>query len=249
MSWSSDRDVLFCREILVSNLFNTRKSSIERGQVWESIAQKLCDIREPAFRVDQRSVRDHYKKLIQRYSKIREELNASEISPEKSELDVLLEEIVERDAVAEAEKENAVDGEKKRTEADKVAADDMRRKAKKTLAEKQKRKEGEESAIKKRRQSGGETVVYLRERAEKEMEIRKEELNFKRAEADQEKERQRQQAEYQAKMFSQQENMMKAMLEQHQQQQQQMQQMQLMILQQQQQQSQALMALLEKLSK
>ena len=88
MSWSSDRDVLFCREILVSNLFNTRKSSIERGQVWESIAQRLCDMREPAFRVDQRSVRDRYKKLIQRYKrKIREELNASGISQEQSELE------------------------------------------------------------------------------------------------------------------------------------------------------------------
>lgn len=62
---------------------------------------------EPSFRVNQNSVRDHYKKLVDRYKKkIREELNSSGINPEPSELDSMLEEIVERKENAAAEKEN-----------------------------------------------------------------------------------------------------------------------------------------------
>ena len=59
-----------------------------------------------SFRVNQKSVRDHYKKLVDRYRKIREELNSSGINPEPSELDSMLEEIVERKESAAGEKEN-----------------------------------------------------------------------------------------------------------------------------------------------
>ncbi len=63
MSSTEDRDNIFCRKILVSNLFPTKKYSAERGKVWDSlIAEKLSEIRQPSFRVDQMSVRDHYKK-------------------------------------------------------------------------------------------------------------------------------------------------------------------------------------------
>lgn len=251
MSWTSERDLIFCREILVSNLFNTRKSSTERGKVWESIADKLCDIRQPTFRVDQRSVRDHYKKLVGKFKrKVREELNASGISPEQSELDVMLEEIVEREDLAEAEKENEDHFERRKAEADRMAADDVRRQAMETLSETQKRKagEGEECMNKKRRRSGDDAVAYLRQKAEMEMEIRKEEMEVKKAEVDLEKNRQQQQMEQQAKMFEQQANMMKVMMEQQQRQQQQIQAMQMVMLQQQQQQNQALMVLFEKLN-
>ena len=110
MSWiEDDRVIIFCAEILVSKLFAPKKSSAEREKVWESIADKLNELRQPSFRVDQRSVRDHYKKLVDRYKrKAREELNSSGISPEPSELDSMLEQIVEREENAEAEnsKEN-----------------------------------------------------------------------------------------------------------------------------------------------
>ena len=106
-----------------------------RGKVWEAIADKLSDIREPTFRVDQRSVRDHYKKLSIRFKrKMREEKQASGISPERSELDALLEEIVEREEGAE-NVQAADEKRKKKVEEDKIAADDMRRKAMEKLSE------------------------------------------------------------------------------------------------------------------
>ena len=92
-----EKDVLFCREILVSKLFNTKKSSPERGQVWNDIADNLCQQQQPTFRVNQKSVRDHYNKLVMGYKrKMRDELNASGISPEEREIDKLLEEIVKK---------------------------------------------------------------------------------------------------------------------------------------------------------
>ena len=59
---------------MVSTLVQTKKSSTERGKVWESIADKLCALRAPTFRVDQRAVRYHYKKLIIKFKReMREE--------------------------------------------------------------------------------------------------------------------------------------------------------------------------------
>ena len=113
----------------------------------ESLADKLCDIRQPSFCVGQRSVRDHYKNLISKYKrKVQEELNASGTSPEQSMLDLMLEEIVEREELSEAEKENDNENRKK-MEADRLAANDVRRKAMETLSETQKRiaEEGQEN--------------------------------------------------------------------------------------------------------
>ena len=248
MSWTPDRDIIFCLEILFSNLFLTRKSSTERGKVWETIADRLSDIRHPTFRVDQRSVRDHYNKLLSRFKrKMREEIGASGISPEKNEIDVLLEEIVERDEAAASEKEN-IDEEKRKVEADKVAADDIRRKAMEKLSETKKRKarEGDQNVKKKRRSNGNEAVSYLLEKAEMEIEVKKKEMDLKRAEHDLEKSRQEKQVEQQTSLHEQENNLIKIMMEQHQQQQQQMQAIQVMMLQQQ---NQAMVALLEKLSK
>ncbi|XP_028395802.1 UPF0746 protein DDB_G0281095-like [Dendronephthya gigantea] len=252
MSWTDEKDVIFCREILVSKLFVTKKSSPERGQVWNDIADRLCQLQQPNFRVNQKSVRDHYKKLVAGYKrKMRDELNASGISPEQTEIDILLEEIVEREAAQVAEKENIDNENNRRMEAEKVAADDIRRKAMETLAQTNKRKaeESNETPKKKRRSSGSETIAYLQEKTEIEMELRKEEMEIKRAEVELEKNKMEQQMKQQATLFEQQGNMMQAMMEQQQQQQQQMQALQMLVLQQQQQQSQALIALLDKLSK
>ena len=216
------------------------------SQVWNDIADNLCQLQQPTFRVNQKSVRDHYNKLVMGYKrKMRDELNASGISPEEREIDKLLEEIVEKEMALEAEKENIDNENNRRMQTEKVAADDMRRKAMETQAQTQKRKaeESNKTSKKKRRSNGSETIAYLQEKTEIEMNVRKEEMELKRAEVEFEKTKHEQQVKQQANLFEQQSNMMKAMMEQQQQQQQQMQAMQMIMLQQQQQQSQALIAL------
>ena len=65
---------------------------------------------------------------------MREEKQASGISSERSELDALLEEIVEREEGAE-NVQASDEKRKKKVEEDKIAADDMRRKAMEKLSE------------------------------------------------------------------------------------------------------------------
>lgn len=70
--------MLFLREVLVSDLFMYRKSSVERGQVWEDIADKLNALEFPKFRVSQRYLRDKLNKLLKWFKKKdREEISAS----------------------------------------------------------------------------------------------------------------------------------------------------------------------------
>ena len=48
-TWSEEHDILFLREVWVSDLFLYRKSSIERGKVWDGIADKLNALDYPKF--------------------------------------------------------------------------------------------------------------------------------------------------------------------------------------------------------
>ena len=68
-AWSEDHDILFLREVLVSDLFLYRKSSIERGKAWDDIADKLNVVDHPKFQVNQRYIRDKLNKLIKWYQK------------------------------------------------------------------------------------------------------------------------------------------------------------------------------------
>ena len=64
---------------MVSKLFPTKRSPTERGKVWETMADKLCAFREPT------SVRDHYKKIINRHKRrMNEEKAASGISSQRT---------------------------------------------------------------------------------------------------------------------------------------------------------------------
>ena len=95
--------MIICREVLVSEMFNFKPRSPERRKVWEKIAQELNAIEKPKFRVTARAVRDRYSLLITKHAqKLREEEKASGIEVETSELDNLLEEIIEREQNAKS---------------------------------------------------------------------------------------------------------------------------------------------------
>ena len=89
--------MLFLREVLVSDLFNYRNGSVERGQVWDNIADRLNALEFPKFQVNQRYLRDKLNKLLKwLQKKDREELSSSGIDPELNKKSELLEEIVEK---------------------------------------------------------------------------------------------------------------------------------------------------------
>ena len=238
MFWTKQHDVLFCREILVSKLFETRKSSVERGKVWDIIAANLNSVKQTTFDVDKRSVRDHLNSLVSKYKKkIRREENASGISPELSELDKLLEEICGLES-ASIDIQNLSTIEKnKKVICDKETAEDIRQTAMESnISETKKRKASENDKEKPAaKRSSNETIEYLKFKACQDNATKTQQLEMKQQEKEQ-----------QARFQTQQVQVLQAMMDQQQKQIQQQRQIQNILIQQQQQQTQAMMSLLEK---
>ena len=98
-------------------------------------------------------------RVAQRFkTKINEEIKASGISPEQSELDVLLEELTEREEMAEEERFQQ--GKKSEKDQEKLKAKDIRLKAMEKLSQTKKRKpeENSDDPPKKSRRVGSETL-------------------------------------------------------------------------------------------
>ena len=141
--------MIMCREVLVSELFNFKPRSPERGKVWEKIAQELNAIEKPKFRVTARAVRNSYSLLITKHAqKLRKEEKASGIEVETSELDNLLEEIIEREKNAKAKIESQDMDKNKKAEKEKATAEGVRKQAMERMGDTKKRENSnDESGI------------------------------------------------------------------------------------------------------
>ena len=177
-------------------MYQQKDGSRERVQRLDRIAKSLNSVSTIWFKVDQRALKDKIKKLLQLYvDKRKKEECSSGISPEHAELDDLLQDIYERQKESEAnyhqqssEKANQINKEKK-------AAEDMRTKSLERLSETRKR-EAQDSASscsshneKRRRSSSGDTIAYLREKSEKDFQLREAELKLRREELEMNKSR------------------------------------------------------------
>ncbi|CAB4017545.1 Hypothetical predicted protein [Paramuricea clavata] len=225
MKWTNEHDVEFCKEVITSKLFETKKRSAERAQV------------------EQRSVRDRLKKLIKQFrKKENDERRASGISPELTELDTLLEEISEKEEASETLAADMGEREKRRLEEDHMAGQEMRKRAMETLSETKKRntKIDQDSPKRKVRKGGNTALAFLAEKAEKETKLKEESNRLER-------ERQEMEKEKTDNFMQQQNDMLTDILEMQRQQNNQVQASQMVLMQQQQQQGQALIALLSKI--
>ena len=241
MEWTSEHDLCLCQEILVLEPFEAKRGSITRGQIWDKIANNLNNLQLPRFRVAKRSVRERYTVLHEKFkAKMREEEKASGIETDMSEVEKALEEISEKEAVAE----DTLDSNKKK--ADNAKAVDMRKRAMESLSSTRKRKsdEGEEmenakSKPKRSQRSGADTIAYLREKNEMAQKWKGEELELQKQRLEVENKRQ-------DELRKQHQDVMQVLVQQTKQQQGQMQSFQQMFTVMQQQQSQIITKLLEK---
>ncbi|XP_068742434.1 uncharacterized protein [Montipora capricornis] len=182
--WTKEHDILLCREVLSVNPFSAKRNSNERGKLWEEISTNLNSTSGLRFFVTKRSVRDYLNILIKRY---RKKMNAEErstgVSPEPTELDLALADIIEMGEVTSTSQEIDEAVIKEKEDTDKQKAESIRKKAMEKLGETQKRavEEGkQEKHMKKKRRSGNETISFLREKAESEKALREEELAIRR---------------------------------------------------------------------
>ena len=197
-----------------------KKKSLQHSALWEKISDNLNVVKDPHFNVEKRSVRDHIGILVQRFKRQqKQELRESGISPESTELDAAIEQIIAFEESADTEQQKANDENREKLQADRKKAEDVRKKARETMGETKKRNSEEETTqAKKSRRNGRWAVEYLKERADQELAFKGQELELKKRENERLESLQTQQTE-----------MFKAMMDQ------------------QQQQTQALMSIIEKL--
>ncbi|XP_068737652.1 uncharacterized protein [Montipora capricornis] len=184
MYWTSEHDILLCREVVSDNPYKTRKGSSQRSEIWDRIANTLNTCSKPVFAVDNRSVRDHVGILINRIKKkLRAEERSSGIAPpELTELENLVEEILALEETADAEMKEDDECVKGKAEKERAKATYMRLKALEKVSETMKRHsdENDQQKVKKReRRSGSETMLFLSKKAEKDQELKLEELQLK----------------------------------------------------------------------
>ena len=150
MVWQDQHDLLLLREILAQELWKFKQGSVERGKCWDLIADTLNTLEDTGFRVDKRSVRDRFGLLRSKYDKkIKDEEKASGISPEPTEVDDAMCDILKRFEEAEEDHQK----EKKRKETENVQqAQDMRRTSMERLGETSKRNEERKQKDKKGRE-------------------------------------------------------------------------------------------------
>ena len=104
MEWTKRHDTLLFREILVVNPFQAKKKTTQRALLWQAIAMNLKQLGDPKFKetLSKRLVQDRCSLLCEKYKKrMNYEKRASGIAPELTELDVLIEETIEKQEVSE----------------------------------------------------------------------------------------------------------------------------------------------------
>ena len=162
--------------------FKFKVRSVERKKAWETIAGNLNGIEDPKFRVTASCVRDRYAYLTSRKStQLKDAERASGIAVVETELDVLLEEILEK----EKEDKLAFEDNKKeaddKTAKDKLSAQEMSQKAVERMSQEKNNLEEDDNGPKKKktRRSSQELFEFFEEKMSKTHAYKKEKLQVK----------------------------------------------------------------------
>ena len=170
MHWSEEKDIILARKIAGSQIFSHRSGSRERGLMWQSIANTLNAYHDLNFIVSGRSVRDRFTLLTRKYkSKTAKEVKGSGIAVEDpTELEQLIEDLVEISEEAELKFINETEVRKKSQIADQDKAMDIRKTAMEKLGETRKRvstsEDDESRKSKVKRRSGSDAMDFLQEK-------------------------------------------------------------------------------------
>ena len=191
MSWTEEQDDALCKQILVIEPFRYRPRTNQSGSAWSKVAGELNKMTSLQMKVvDQRAVRDRFKTIKKKFQdKMKaEETGFGIASPELTPVENAIEDIMERELEMEILHGKEDDEKNKKLEKDKKTAEEMRLQSLETFLETRKRKaensdeDDENPKPKKTRRSGSATLLYLREKAQLDMEFKKEELQLKKEE-------------------------------------------------------------------
>ena len=177
MRWTEQHNLAFVSEMIALEPWIHKHGSPERGETWKKVADNLNALVYPCFKVSQRSVRDRYSLLERKHkSKVRAEERASGISPEESQLDEAMANIISQFEDFDQDHEKASSEKKKKAQEDIAKAEEMRHQSLETFKESHNRADNGEPAPKRKRASGSDALSYLRDAREQDMKERKKEL-------------------------------------------------------------------------
>ena len=128
------------------------------------------DVTNPAFTVTQRAVKDKFCLLKEKHiAKKKEQDKATSIDVEETEIDVLLEEIIEKEKYSQSEYKNKDEEHERKVEKGKATAAVMRQKVMESLGEtlKRSRTDSEESGEEKKRSKCSEAIDTYRAKMSK----------------------------------------------------------------------------------
>jgi len=186
MVWDNNKDEILCREVLLFEPYQFKQRSRERGNAWKAIADSLIASIPLNLKLDARAVRERVGVIVARYKqKDRDELAASGISPNHTTLDDALQEISQKMDEAEKLHDQTTQQNLQKVQQEAKKAQEMRQTALETLGETTKRKSEDSEAVitkRKARSTGSETLIYLREKAEKDQELKLSEMQLRREE-------------------------------------------------------------------
>ena len=187
MKWTEEKDVILLTAMAGEGVFQWKHGSRERGSAWDVVAKNLNCQKE--FSVNQRSLRDRFNTLARKVkAKLAKEERASgggEVL--QSESDKLVEELITLRDESEKKGEDQSEAKREAVVNEKKQALEMRDRALERIGETRKRNEEERAEEKKtvgrkRRRSGGDMLEWLREKAESDLEIKKQGVKEKREE-------------------------------------------------------------------
>lgn len=150
MVWSTVHDEMLCREILVVDPFTgTKKGTVARGTKWEEVAENLNKIEQVYFKVDKRAVRDRYNLLSRELrNKVKREEKESGIETDMTEVEMALEELIEKEDAAETEQRVVENQKKVKDSQDRERDLDKRRKGRQMRVKaKEKRRRKDRAAV------------------------------------------------------------------------------------------------------
>lgn len=184
MFWAAVHNEVLIREMYLFEPWQFKKGSKQRGQVWEQISDSLNEIDSPKFSVNQKAVRDHYNLLEKEHKKrIRDEEKASGISPENTDFDNSMEDIIEQFKVRDTVDQQQDADKNEKAIAETAQAVEMRKSSMETFAQTQKRKALPSEDVKKSKKPvGSDTLAYLKVKAEIDAELKREELKIRKTE-------------------------------------------------------------------
>ena len=124
MEWTEIHDTLLCCEVLLEESYKYRKGSNEKGKKWTEIAKALNKSEEVKFKFTLRGVRERMERLQKKHleKKKKKEESASGVAVDDvTELETLIDDIIDREKLAEESSDS--EGALKKIEAEKQTAE------------------------------------------------------------------------------------------------------------------------------